>query len=272
MTTEPLLTPEQLVSDDQTERALDPQFTPYKNIRCTKYFESQIIVDLNDAGTMSGSQYFGVVSWKFHQKVRQPCNIRQVITDDRTAHDFYYMARDDAEKNIWQQAEAKYRGGIDFTSYTQQLLKELHFDAHLHTLKTVPSYCNYQICKTELYQDYIVNCLKPMIGFMEDDSRADLQRWLNEDSLYKSSRVNINSPWVRFGHTMLKPLGGYRRAYVENRLHRAIVLLRANGDASSKSRLMEFTGFPYYTKHAFIAERLFPTYAAIKGWKGKRFD
>jgi hypothetical protein len=34
-------------------------------------------------------------------------------------------------------------------------------------------------------------------------------------------------------------------------------------------RLRKISGFPYYTKHAFISERLFPTYAALKGWTGK---
>ncbi len=41
------------------------------------------------------------------------------------------------------------------------------------------------------------------------------------------------------------------------------------GNALTKERLREITGFPYYTKHTFITERLFATYAALKGWKGK---
>lgn len=42
-----------------------------------------------------------------------------------------------------------------------------------------------------------------------------------------------------------------------------------NESKPSQEQLIRIFGFPYYTWHPFIIERLFPSFAAMKGWRGK---
>ena len=222
----------QIYYDKRSEAHLDPQFTPFHNTHTTKYFAEQAIMNVYDSGAMKDCDYFGVVSWRVKQKIIHWGDLRARIYADNKAHDFYYIKHSIAgfKNQVWRQGSFAHR--IDLTSYTEKLIAELGYkDVDLMNMQLVPSYYGYQICRTELYRDFMENFLKPIITKMEDKSRADLQDWLNQDANYTSY-----------------------------------------GGAVDAERLRKVTGFPYYTKHAFITERLFPTYAALKGWTGKEIS
>jgi len=80
----------QVFYDIKSRKELDPQFIPYENTRCSKYFESQVIADLHTQGKMTDCEYFGVVSWRIWQKVKRLTSLNDFICSDKKTHDFYY--------------------------------------------------------------------------------------------------------------------------------------------------------------------------------------
>lgn len=212
----------QVYYDEETKKELDPQCTPYFNQKCNKYFENQVIVDIYDAGLMSDCRFFGILSWRAKHKIGKLPDIREIINSN-SKYDYYYFALNVAHP--WR--EINEISG-DHTTFTELILEKMGWKANLTTMKMHSVFFNYQICKTELYREYVATFLKPFMQLLETSDIKELQEWLLENCRY-----------IR----PLKPL--------------------------SEEKLIEICGVPYYPKNTFITERLFATYASLKGWRGK---
>jgi len=261
----------QVFYDENSRRACDPQFIAYKNPHSSKYFENQIILDLYDQGKMSDCEFFGVVSWRIWQKVKKIPFLEKFIVEDEKSCDFYYANWWWGTTNsVWKQNEFWLQ--IDLTSWPKKIFEELGYKLDLDKLNILPSFYNYQICRTSLYRDYIENLLRPFMEIMEDQTRTDLQSWLFEPVPYvrAPSVTGVNGQILK---ALLSSLPFRRRDEFLKILNQFLGNIKiANPNKVSPQNLKNITGEPYYTKHSFVMEALFPTYAAFRGWTGKPFS
>ena len=197
----------QIYYDPKTQQRLDPQFTPYKNNQCTKYFADSVIVNLHHDNHMRDCEYFGVVSWRIWEKLFNREDIRGFIREQEPHHyDFFYFSGrilKPERSKLWRQGNFLHR--TDLTSYTQKLMSELGFDCDLLNLEVAPSYFSYHICRTDLYCEYVEKFLIPMMEKMEDSYRHDLQDWLNQDAHYSRYGDTVEAERLRqiTGHPFL---------------------------------------------------------------------
>jgi len=211
----------QIYYDDKTKQHLDPQFTPLLNTKCSKYFADEVIARLFDEKAFAGTDYAGVLSWRMKQKAPYWIpDFKKFIDRDRSRHDFYFFAASDEilEGNLSFQSRLRGRvltslrnlrlnygvpGAGYFTRYPEKsiLLSGMHHGmAFLFQLERIVQALGYnvrlnelvirgvhyssQVCKTELYQEYVDKMLKPAMAYMDDPKNADLQKWLNEPDPY----------------------------------------------------------------------------------------
>jgi hypothetical protein len=261
----------QVFYNDNTRKSLDSQFIPYENLKCSKYFESKVIVDLYEQGKMQNCDYFGVVSWRIWQKVSKVCSLEEFILSDGKAHDFYYANWWWRTNNsIWKQTETWV--GTDLTTWPRRLMVELGYEIDFEKLNILPSFYNYQICRTELYKEYVERLLLPIMRMMDDPSREELQVWLNEPVNYSRS-PSVTGMKGRILKKLLSPLATKDRDRFLMVLSKVLGRFQTtNPNLVSSNSLQSITGRPYYTRHSFVMEALFPTYAALRGWSGKPFS
>jgi len=217
----------------KTQKHLDPQFIPFESKSCTKYFADQVILDIYDSGFMNNAHYFGVVSWRIWEKIICREDIRAFIA--ATAHenyDFYYFS-----------------GRILKTKKTR-LWQQANF-WHRSDLTT--------------YTEKMIREL----GF--DCTLTDLQTVPGYYS-YQICRTPLYRDYVE---NFLKPIKSKMDDLSDIQLQQWVnqdANYARYGDTVQVEELRKITGYPFYTKHAFITERLFPTYATLKGWRGKAID
>lgn len=261
----------QVFYDAESRRELDPQFIPYENTNCSKYFENQVISDLFDQGKMADSEYFGVVSWRIWQKVKKIASLEDFICHDEKPHDFYYANWwFGTTNNTWKQTEKWV--GTDLTTWPTRLMEELGYRVDLSKLDIAPSFYNYQICRTDLYQEYVSKFLKPIMSMMEDPGHKELQAWLYEPVNYSRSPsvTGMNGQILK---ALLAPLSVPLRDSALRMMRQLLGSFQTtNPNLVTNTRLESITGRPHYTRHSFVLEGLFPTYAAIRGWSGKAFS
>ena len=258
----------QIYYDDVSRAELDGQFIPYFNEAGSKYFESQVILDLHDRGEMQDCEYFGVVSYRIWQKASQVNTIEAMISADSMHHDYYYVGNPCNYTQVWKWPEMLMK--CDLTSWTEVLLNRLGYRVNLRELNTPGSFYNYQICKSELYRQYVDEMLQPMIDLMNDTENQALQDWINT----KVNYIRCKPPKKVYSQTFCAIIALFPAGTRDTLMRYTANIYAANRlihNPAFAERLKSITGFPYYTKHTFIAEMLFPTYAAIKGWKGKQF-
>lgn len=260
----------QVYYDQWTKQSLDPQFRPYYNSKSSIYFEFDVMADLYNGGAMNHCQYFGVVSWRIWEKVARRPSMAAFIEKDGMKHDFYYASwwwGPDAQP--WRQTEQWLE--CDLTSWTERLMAELGYTIDLTSFPIPPSFYNYHVCRTELYREFMMNFALPMKRLLDDTSRPELQEWLYQEVPYRRA-LRVTGPVGRFLQPIVQlvPLESRRRMLkvIQASVYRWPGL---NPNAVPAIHLAEMTGVPYYTRHAFIMEGLFPTYAALRGWTGKQY-
>lgn len=174
----------QIFYDDAQRATLDDEVTPYKNLVCTKYFCSQIVADLIDRRFHWNCDYFGLLSWKCQKKTRlSPGRIKSFVETYGQSPDFFAVCGKETE-NVWTQAVTVHPPII--CDMAQEVLRLAGWKVNLDTINSHASYCNYQIVKSDLYEDYVEQMLKPCIRIMNDEANPFLREMLNKDAKYRS--------------------------------------------------------------------------------------
>lgn len=148
------------------------------NEKCTPFFENDIIVNQTPE-----SDYFGVLSWQFIDKVR-PLPNRSLITPEYIAErldvDMVSFFSKNKNKNVFSLCDRYHPGSITVfkeichaVGYVPELIDE-------DTRITI--YQNAFIAKTEIYKQYIDELLKPAMQLMTDNEFVKSIIW--KDSGY----------------------------------------------------------------------------------------
>lgn len=212
---------------------LEAEYLPIYNYAPTKYFESQVIADLIEAGQHKGSDYFGVVSYKLREKIgimknnwRDHPNIANHSTQEFTPEEFkrqLYDKMPDAMSFQCHQGHDIVLKAQEFHPKFMQLwtyiMNRIGFPWKPTIIANV-FYCNFFIAKSEIYEAYVKEMLLPAMDLMD---RMTTSSGIWDDSGYRN--------------TQLPP-------EVQKRL-----------------------GVKYWPYHPFLCERMFSWYAHLNGLK-----
>lgn len=145
----------------------------------TPFFENTPIANLIELGEHKNSEYFGVfshdiaqeISFKQNGKSFSPSTLLECMN---TGADVYSFQKRRQQKNLLLQAENYHP---HFVEYTTKILNEIGYDMPKKTSKII--LFNHFIMKSELYERYYFEMLKPAMDVM---SKMDE---LNNDAKYK---------------------------------------------------------------------------------------
>jgi hypothetical protein len=210
--------------DDRFKNRLDPGFIPYFNERVSRFFENDVIVELIRAGKHKASDYFGVFSWRFSEKIPLRSQIIfDLMQEDGYEADVYsffegtHSGLGPEGHNIWTLGETYHPGLVEAGEI---LLKRLGMRVDLRHLTTPVIYQNHFICRSDLYERYVHELLQPAIRGLSNSNDRELQKAISRDAQYV---------------TNLKPAVS-----------------------------AEVFGRPYFSLEPFLCERLFSTWAALQ--------
>lgn len=202
-------------------------YTPYLNENCTKYFESQVMVDLINSGAHNDYSYFGVVSHKLREKLSFAKSYSIPNIANKSVHEF---TPEMFEFELWKQLPDAFsfqrhlphdpisfadKFHYRFSDYFKKIMREIGYNWSPVLFENV-FYCNYFSARSEIYEHFVKTMLEPAIEVMET-----------------MPELITNS--------------GYPKKLPEK--------LRANW------------GFDFYPYHAFICERMFSFYAHLNKLK-----
>lgn len=214
--------------DEASRAKVSAPAVPHHNPVCTEYFNARIVIDVVRAGGHRPSEWFGLLSPVAFDKLRSLGNshtscatlVDRVAADGPSPFDYYYPHFGCGHP--WRQGAGCH--GEKFVACARGVLSALGVRGDPLELPCPPVYCDYEIARTDLYEDFVRNCLAPAVCVMSE-ARGELRALLWSDAKYTEGKV-------------------------------------------TPERALALWGVPFYTMHAFVAERLFPTYAALKGWRG----
>jgi hypothetical protein len=172
------LTVHQIYFDDGHLPLLD--YTPYRNERCTVYFENSVIKSLVDSGAHEGSDYFGVVSYKLREKLEYTRDPRRGGTDisnysERTftPEDFRAeLERQSPDAMSFQRHRphdpitlANHFHG-NFSHYFQRIMAAIGY-AWTPAVFADIFYFNYFVARADIYKRYVDEMLSPAMAVMD---------------------------------------------------------------------------------------------------------
>lgn len=162
----------QIYFDKQSRTALDQGFIPYDNTNnCSVFFENEVIIDIwkNQKNIWSNSEYIGVLSWQFKQKsgLNSSDIFKQIYIDKEKG----------VNKDIYLLTPKKYMAFVPTIHKTS-------FDSVVNVCKLIDkanifpfllngentgckSFCNYWVCRPNIFNDYVQNYLLPLYEWMK---------------------------------------------------------------------------------------------------------
>lgn len=136
-------------------------FDPYEVGPIDAFFESKNHVAAFEKGLHVDSDYFGIVSPRFTQKT----GIGPELLDKIDGEYDYYYPRYYLNMNIWKHGEVSH--GFNFIRPAKRLLGMMGIEGDITKPPIPPIFCNFQIVRTALYEQYINEFLRPAIQLME---------------------------------------------------------------------------------------------------------
>lgn len=202
------------------------EFEPYYNPLANEFLESKVILDLYKTGDHVGHDYYGVVSWRFKDKVPMDRNLLEVLMENETSDIVSFMGKfkmgvgSGKVDSVWLHADRWHR---DFSKIGNMLSERLGWGVDVTKLKTPIVYYNYWIARNEVFEDFCKEMLEPALFIMSNEEDKELQELLWRDADYRNSA----------------------------------------GTNLDMEGCLKVFGVPYYPYHPFVAERLISTYIAL---------
>ena len=178
----------QIFYDAASALHLDPLYTPYRNARPSRFFETSVISTLLADGAHCGADYFGVLSWKFAAKIPlRPGEILARMQRDHFASDVYTFFGLVRHGPVWRLAERKHPGIL---AAAEALLQRIGLHVDVAGLEAPIVYQNHSLARPAVYEQFGIELLRPALRAMADASDAPLQRLLQRDAQYHDPRLS----------------------------------------------------------------------------------
>ncbi len=185
----------QVYFSEYTKEKVEPEYIPYFNHPCSKYFESKVIYDLVEAGEHLNSEYFGVVGCNLRLKIHASKFWGRLIANQSRRNfmpdsfeNFVKSHKTDIASytkhlphRVFPLAEL-YHPGI--CEAVKTILKKLNYGVNYDNLNNQVIYFNYFVARPHIYQDYVETLLGPAIDLMESDTK--LRALVESDSKYSN--------------------------------------------------------------------------------------
>lgn len=187
----------QIYFDEQTQRKVEPLWTPWPNAAPGPFLESAVIADLLAEGHHTTADYFGVLSWKFRAKIPLTASevLRRIARDGCSADAYSFFGRL-RPGPIWALGERKHPG---ITAAAALLLQRVGVDADPATLEAPLVYQNHFICRSDLYGRFGRELLIPALSAMGNEADTDLQRLVTRSASYPDTSVPPSRLVAMFG-------------------------------------------------------------------------
>jgi hypothetical protein len=152
---------------------------PYLNDKGNCYLENQVIKDLIQAKDNEGSDYYGVLSWKFRSKTYNQISEPQLDQAARTKADVIGIWGKVKAHNVWTHPVKLNWHPKEFLECGKYIVEKI-YGVDVETMNTPIIYSNHQIVKSELYTKYVDEFLAPAMDLMSTDE-------------YLVERLNVNA-------------------------------------------------------------------------------
>jgi hypothetical protein len=168
----------QIYYDNYSKSKLDPGWNPYFNRKANVFMESQVITDVIDDGYHEFADYFGVFSWKLSYKHHTDSQwIFNTMVEDRFRNDLYLFPVARRARSVWHN-EPQMRLAIA----GEIVMRKIGLNVDLMALRTRVIVANHFICRSEIYEEYQRDFLKPCLEVMRETDDPALRSILSKDS------------------------------------------------------------------------------------------
>jgi len=145
----------------------------YLNENCTIYFENKVISDLVADKKHIDSEYFGVFSHAFKDKMLRFRNHTKEQFEGLCRGDVLSFFGNFKQKSVFAQAESYHKGfGLAFKLMLKDAIG-IEFNTCPHSIYIMQ---NHFVAKSEVYQDYVETMLNPCIKALENKENEQLQQ------------------------------------------------------------------------------------------------
>jgi len=199
----------QIYFSEETKEKIEPEYIPYYNYPCSKYFESKVICDLVKAGEHLNSEWFGVLSANLRTKI-QTSKLWGKSIANQSMRDFSPGRFENFVKvhkadiasyskhlphRVYPSIE-KYHPGI--CEAIQTILQKLKYGVNYNMFSYQVIYFNYFIARPHIYEDYVKTLLIPVIDLMETDPQV--RALVESDSKYPHSMPDDLAEQIGFNY------------------------------------------------------------------------
>lgn len=154
-------------------------YHPYRNDNCTYFFEHSVMKDLINGQKHIGSDYFGVVSHSLVDKIGDFKRFSKGIKIANTSTTEFTPSKFEQELKNYRPDVLSYQRHMphdpisladryhpNFSHYFKNILLEAGYDWTPTVFQDV-FYCNYFVCKSEIYERFVKEMLSPCMEVMD---------------------------------------------------------------------------------------------------------
>ncbi len=179
----------QIYFDQTSLSKIDSGFIPYSNIdKETIFFENEVIIDIfkNHKPVWGKSDYAGVLSWRFKDKTGLTLSdIKNNINDSAQRKDVYSLP----PASYYSLPHFHLINGFENVIALCQLVdkhKVFQFNMVVSDKDVrFKAFCNYWICKPEIFSDYVENYLIKLCDWLQTCNDPELISQLSKLIKYR---------------------------------------------------------------------------------------
>jgi hypothetical protein len=165
---------------------------PYYYPLADPFLENRVLRDCVRCGDHLGSDYYGVLSWRFSQKTgKKGVDVQSAIERDADRPDVYSFFGNAPDANVWLRAVLVCHP-LRLAEIAQKIFNRLGRTEDIFELKTPVIYSNYWIARPFVLERYVSEMLVPAMSLMEEDD--EIRTLCFEDARYRPVHHRALSP------------------------------------------------------------------------------
>lgn len=168
----------QVYHDDFSKSQIDPSFQPFFLGGNPSYHEGQAALDLIGKKEHEQSEFFGVLPWQFRWRyMMDRTEIQKLLEANSFESDLYSLVPRREGYNVWK-SDPKVSDRL--IEIGQTLMEKAGYSSiDLENITTPSPYGSYFVSRSEIYEQFADEMLKPCLSVLDDKSDSPFQKLLN---------------------------------------------------------------------------------------------